>query len=764
MDSVNYTQNRPRKRRRRTMACTQCRSRKLKCDREYPSCSRCLKSRTPTECTYEDGFLWQQPTTVAVNRNVAAFASYTAMPRQSTPDSGLVVPPTRSDALVSTMSGPGPATDGNFHRHKERGFLETVLGAPKAAVSQEPYVNPSFFQRRDLPEQGTSTQVEEKEYYPLSPSQQLDISPELLYEAFPDIRPFAEEIRLSNPILSRVRPELERVTHGLWRLKLSEPFPDPTVASLVALFPSRAVADELIGLYLTYIESTSRILHVPTFLQEVELFWSNVNNPSLIKPSLIVQLLLVFSIAWSLSDISSLQEKSPVLLKCYTAVEWVLHAEKWIKNTQVKRAGIDNLRLNILLIIAQNIQGAKRSQAWMASGQLVRTAMMAGYHRDPAKYAHISVFNKEMRRRIWMTIVELDLQIAIDRGLPPSIQVSEYDTIPALNINDDELQEDSMEAPENRPRGDITDCSFSATLAQSLPLRLKVCHLMHSPRIRCRYEEIQSLNWELSRHIAQIPTWNTTDADLVTHQKVILRKAMIETKLAQSLLSVHTPFAIEAGREVLFAPSARSCLDAAVMILSTQKRMYETSQALSLCMVGEWTLHSFISVCQALHAFSTRADLQNSLSSTFLLHTLSGLPNSLMSLVEVALLSLEDRFLLVMKGAKDYFFLSTIQALVKAKLWPDQAKMHKLQVVERVLSFAQTLFSRHATCEHLGTLGMGSFANNQVAAFLSTSDLNVISTEMDGLPSSLGFSPPGDIDPFLGAFNWEDLMGFVLSD
>lgn len=58
-------EQRPRKRRRRTMACLQCRSRKLKCDREYPTCGRCMKSKTPTKCTYEDGFLWQQPATIA---------------------------------------------------------------------------------------------------------------------------------------------------------------------------------------------------------------------------------------------------------------------------------------------------------------------------------------------------------------------------------------------------------------------------------------------------------------------------------------------------------------------------------------------------------------------------------------------------------------------------------------------------------------------------------------------------------------------------
>lgn len=91
-----------------------------------------------------------------------------------------------------------------------------------------------------------------------------------------------------------------------------------------------------------------------------------------------------------------------------------------------------------------------------------------------------------------------------------------------------------------------------------------------------------------------------------------------------------------------------------------------------------------------------------------------------MSLVETALIALEVRFLLVVKGAKDYFFLSTIGALVKAKLWPAQAMMYKQQVVERVLSFAQALFQRHSTCEHLGSPGMGSFKDNQVVAFLAT--------------------------------------------
>jgi len=44
---------RPRKK-RKALACFDCKRRKLKCDREYPACSRCLRGGYPKSCVYED--------------------------------------------------------------------------------------------------------------------------------------------------------------------------------------------------------------------------------------------------------------------------------------------------------------------------------------------------------------------------------------------------------------------------------------------------------------------------------------------------------------------------------------------------------------------------------------------------------------------------------------------------------------------------------------------------------------------------------------
>ncbi|XHG09652.1 hypothetical protein AWENTII_012695 [Aspergillus wentii] len=737
---------RQRKRKRRTASCQACRSRKLKCDREYPICGRCLKSKTPTKCTYEDGFLWQQPNTVASTvfseRGSTATGSVPIMqqgdrtPVHTPPDSGIRALPPRPQAPTMSMSERPPVEKKKDH------FLETVLGAPKAGINQEPYVNTDLVQRSkrmtDYNHDAAPGQLEAEDGL-ASPSQQLDLAPRIMMRGketktrfngagilaslmaqFPDIRPFAEEIRLSSPHLAQLRPDLERVKKGLWKRKpLNEPFPLPDTASLIGLLPSRAVVDELVVLYLTYIESTHRIFHVPSFLRELDEFWALKENPDLASPTFVVQLLLVLACAWNLADYDTLQYKNDIPLKCYTAVEWILHSEKWLENAHIKRPEVTTLRLYVLQIMALNAFGMKRSKAWLATGTLVKQAMLAGYHRDPSRYTKISVFNKEMRRRIWTTIVELDLQVALDRGMPPSIQLSDYDTALALNINDAEINEMTTELPESRPVDEVTDCSFQTILAQSLPLRIKACTLMHSPRISCRYEEILHLDWELTRQLAHIPLWPTSDADdFQTQHKVALMKALLEMKIAHSLLTIHTPFAIEAVKEPLFTPSARARLEMATMILSTQRRLHTTSRQLSLCVMGDWIMQASCTICQILHAGN-----DGPASSSFMTRTLLGLPESLIGLVEAILICLEARLLLVVKGAKEYFFMSTILSLVKAKLWPVQAHVYKQEVIERVIIFAQTLFTRHATCAHLGNPGMGGFKTNQVASLAASTGL-----------------------------------------
>ncbi|KAB8228382.1 putative C6 transcription factor [Aspergillus alliaceus] len=785
-DPEPQPEHRVRKRRRRTVACVQCRSRKLRCDRKLPMCSRCEGSKTPTYCTYEKEFLWQQPNTVVTpaiperGPTTVAQASHLARTHPA-PDSAL---------SGLTRSQPTTSSDTRPALEKRDHFLETVLGAPKAAVNQEPYLTTDLLQHSkyhnhhvaSVNQHGMPPYRYGDDEDPASPSQQLGISPRIMMRGketktrfngsgifanliaqFPDIKSFAEEIRVASPQLSALRPDLARVKRGLWKRKpLNTPFPEPTTLSLTQMLPSRRVVDDLVVLYLTYYEATHRVLHVPSFLKELDEFWAQRDNPDFVSPHFVVQLLLVLACAWNLADFETLQIKNDneSNLTCYTAIEWVLHTERWIENSHVKRPDITAFRLYILLMIAKNAHGMKRSKAWLDTGTLIKQAMLAGYHRDPSLYTKISTFNKEMRRRIWTTILELDLEVSLERGMPPSLQYVDYDTAPALNLNDNELTETIDELPSERPLSEMTDTSFQSVLRESLALRLKACKLMHSPRISCRYEEILHMDWELNRYLSKIPSWTASEGeDLQTQHKRILIKSLLQTKIGHSLLSIHTPFAIETQKEPLFAQSSRTRLEVATMILSTQRRLHEISRQLSLSILGNWTVQAYCSVCQLLHA-GTNSQASSLMS---LPQTLPGMPESLITSVEMTLTCLEAHLLLVVKGAKEYFFMSTILALAKARLWPGQANVYKQEVVDRVIFFAQTLFTRHANCDHLGDLGMGSFKTNQVPVLNPDSgmaqpfvpNMNMLQT------TDFGITPSGELDPFLDAFDWGDLTGIT---
>jgi hypothetical protein len=140
---------RPRKRRRRTVACTQCRTRKLKCDREYPTCGRCLKSRTPGRCTYEDSFVWQQPKTVPSSSSTSPAAVLDRFGNGSNSHnnnnnngSQISLPPASSIAAISpqpsgasaSLSTRGYALPPPAGPSRPR-FLDTVLDAPNPSAA-----------------------------------------------------------------------------------------------------------------------------------------------------------------------------------------------------------------------------------------------------------------------------------------------------------------------------------------------------------------------------------------------------------------------------------------------------------------------------------------------------------------------------------------------------------------------------------------------------------------------------------------------------
>jgi hypothetical protein len=56
---------------------------------------------------------------------------------------------------------------------------------------------------------------------------------------------------------------------------------------------------------------------------------------------------------------------------------------------------------------------------------------------------------------------------------------------------------------------------------------------------------------------------------------------------------------------------------------------------------------------------------------------------------------MESKLLLVVKGAKQFFFLNMVLALVKAELYPDQAELMKQTIIDRIGHVAYSLLMRN---------------------------------------------------------------------
>lgn len=94
---------------------------------------------------------------------------------------------------------------------------------------------------------------------------------------------------------------------------------------------------------------------------------------------------------------------------------------------------------------------------WAITGVAVRIGQRLGLHRDGTSLG-LSIFESEMRRRLWWQIVILDSRSAALSGSGASVMAHLWDTKPHLNINDSDLSPNMREPP--LEHGGLTEMTF----------------------------------------------------------------------------------------------------------------------------------------------------------------------------------------------------------------------------------------------------------------------------------------------------------------
>jgi hypothetical protein len=355
---------------------------------------------------------------------------------------------------------------------------------------------------------------------------------------------------------------------------------------LKTLIPNRQLADHLVSLYFSSFETTFRILHFVQFRAEYDTFFSCHGEEDTLTDWLneifSAKLLALMACASCFASRESGDKTGDSYVPLRTAKEWIQAVVSWLKLlTNRARLSWDILQIECLLLLAQQAIGHEGDFSWPAAGSVVRNAILIGLHRDPSHYRTISPYWKEMRRRLWATIVELDLQAALSLGAPVSISQNEYDCQPPSNLEDEDLKFDATTLPPPQPRDNLTRTSFLAILSETFNVRLHISRLINSVRLMASYEEILKLSDTLTDHISNLPQAITETMAEGTADDSRFCKNVLLFLIYRFLLALHRPYFLSIGESgsKTFNYSQKICVQASLAMMSPLAIFLQSSQA-----------------------------------------------------------------------------------------------------------------------------------------------------------------------------------------
>lgn len=639
------------KRRRLALSCVTCRRRKVKCGREEPICVRCQKGGT--ECLYvpyeedlegsplakrsnswaDDAEDWNEAaksTEIQRSRNVSE-----APKKRHHGENAEIDRLEKKIADLEARTRASEARPSVPHTTILPGYP-----TPNSIVFPESRKNP-MYELEQMLLRGKSFKTQ---YF--GPSH-----PASLLTQFNDLSRFVKNIMDHFPAVDNIKESMDRFKKE--KKGRIEDDISYELQRLLALVPDRTTTDKLVQEYIDSFETTYRVLHVPSFMRQYESFWVAPNEA--VSEFLVILLLVIATVYCVSPGEEKFNGRSSVRRE--TAVRMIDSCDLWLKAQSHKHVTLATYQVNILLFLARRMNCVKIKREWAAAGHLLRIAQAAGLHREPTILStKISVFDQEMRRRLWATILELELQMSIDRGMQAAVGPEGWDCRAPSNIDDEDFDTPSKELPAPKSLAKYTRTSFLALAQQSAPLRIELLARVNSIRSNMQLEEALAYDVKVRHMLDDLPDWNVG----VAITKAQLARNLTRLQLFEFLILIHQPFATQTLSQTRYFYSRASTRDAASNILNVYYTLPSPTNLL-LCLFRDDQLRASLSICHDLCTSHSTFS-----STTYITNT----PQAL-TLIEATVELLGTRVMHLGQGFHSYWILSSALSLVLSKLDPN---------------------------------------------------------------------------------------------
>lgn len=307
--------------------------------------------------------------------------------------------------------------------------------------------------------------------------------------------------------------------------------------------PTGAVMDDLVQLYFATFESCYRILYYPSFMKEYGRHKIDLEN---VTSCLVVQLVLIMSTTCGLHDDAQIRDELTT-----HSPDWIQIAQTWLSGPLEKdRLTLDGIQIHCLLLLARQVTRLGSDLVWISAGSLIRMSMQMGLHLEPSAIKEMR--DQDIRRRLWYTILELNVQAALDSGVSPMISVADFTTMPPSKLTEEEL-EIGVTEKKKKNKEQMFQKELLPLLAQSLPLRLAVTRVINSLQEEPSYKEVLRLGTDLAAacHTATTALNCNSPLNSMSHTSRFALSHFTHL-LHQFTLCLHFPYAIQARKKPTF--------------------------------------------------------------------------------------------------------------------------------------------------------------------------------------------------------------------
>ncbi|KAI1807792.1 fungal-specific transcription factor domain-containing protein [Daldinia bambusicola] len=288
-------------------------------------------------------------------------------------------------------------------------------------------------------------------------------------------------------------------------------------------------------------ETIYRVLHIPSFMRQYNEYWEGKPQHDAFLP----QLLSILCVGYRYLGVGKGQYHDREGIHIPTASCLV---RAWLDGLRGKQlVEFTTLQAEVLQLMAQRMINPQNQESWTHLGLIVRMAMTMGFHRDPSEFSQkIPPFWAEQRRKLWYTILELDVHMSMHCNLPCCIRENDFTCQPPRNLNDEDIYPDIEQLPPPKPVDQDTDSRVQVFAASTLSMRFKVVDLINRTDSLQDYQQVLDLGNELERVFEDIRYMVPTaySNDMAEVRRRWMTRVVLDMHCRRPLLALYRPFAL----------------------------------------------------------------------------------------------------------------------------------------------------------------------------------------------------------------------------